>query len=1055
MFTEVNSHINFPQEEQSILAFWGRNNIFSKSLAQRQASKDYVFYDGPPFATGLPHYGHLLASTIKDVIPRYQTMCGYHVDRVFGWDCHGLPVENEMQNELGIKSKSEIESYGIARFNEACRQIVLRYSAEWETVITRIGRWVDFKNGYRSMDKNYMESTWWVFKQLWDKGLIYEGTKVMPYCPKDATPLSNFEVNMGYRDVDDPSIMVRFKLENNTDTYLLVWTTTPWTLPSNLALAVGPYIDYQLIKGYGRDKNASYWLAAERVSSYYFDSSPRICKTVKGKELINQRYIPLFSYFSDTAKQGAFRIIGADFVSTENGSGIVHLAPGFGVDDAEACKAYGIPSICPIDTDCCYSDEIHDYKGRFVKDCNEDIIRYLKSEEKLMQKNSHRHSYPHCWRCDTALIYREISTWFVKVEAIKEKLIEVNDTINWMPSYIKQGRFGQWLENAHDWAISRNRFWGCPLPIWRSEDGQESICLDSIKELEERSGQSIDDIHKHFVDEIVLYSEDGTAMRRVPEVLDCWFESGVMPYAQHHYPFEKQDSLERYFPADFIAEGLDQTRGWFYTLLVLSTALFEKTAFKNVIVNGLILAEDGRKMSKRLKNYPAPETIMDRYGADALRLCMLSSTVVKAESLRFSERAVKESSRTVLLPLWNVYSFFITYARIDHWQPKDDTDALSEELMVPKNFLDQWILSRLEYLIHRVRKAMESYDLQAATTPFNQFIDELTNWYIRRSRRRFWKSQNDTDKMDAYLTLYTVLLTFCKAAAPFMPFICEMIYQNLRMQAMTESVHLCDYPDFQGQLHCPELDRKVAHTRVAVSLGHYLRTQASIRTRQPLSQATFISMNPEIRRDLDEFSSIIADELNVKTITIKEDETGVVTFHAKANFKRLGKRLGKYMKKVATKISCLTNEEVYSLQQGDTISLTLENDYCIEISIDDIILGREEKSGMSIANEGEISIALDLDISAALRQEGWAREIIHAIQSMRKEENFNVTDRIDVTYTAPAPLIQTIEAFYDYICREVLAVNLNLESKTDAHRRILQIDKHFCSFVLSKHEDSS
>ena len=619
MFKEV-GYPNFAKSETEVQEYWESNKVFEKSLEIRKDSEEFVFYDGPPFATGLPHYGHLLAGTIKDVIPRYQTMIGKYVKREFGWDCHGLPVEFEMEQELNLSGKKDIEDYGIGNFNEACRGIVLRYTSEWEKVVRRMGRWVDFQNGYRTMDLDYMESIWWVFKQLWDQGLVYEGYKILPYCPRCATPLSNFEANQGYADVNDPAITVRFKL-NDEDGYILAWTTTPWTLPSNMALAVGADIDYVKVK----DGEDIFIIAESRLSAYYKpDALPEVLDKFKGLTLMGKTYEPLFPYFAEKAEEGAFKIVTADYVSTENGTGIVHIAPGFGEDDAAVGKEHGIPEVCPIDESCKFLSVIEKYAGIYVKDADKDIIRQLKDEGKLVHRGTIHHSYPHCWRDDSPLIYRAISTWFVDIGKVKEKMLAANAQINWTPEHIKEGRFGKWLENARDWAVSRNRYWGTPLPIWRNKETGESICVGSVEELEKLSGQKITDLHKHYTDDIEIPSPTGQGvLKKVPEVLDCWFESGSMPYAQQHYPFENKEHFENTFPADFIAEGLDQTRGWFYTLVVLGAALFDKPAFKNVIVNGLILAEDGQKMSKRKKNYPDPMTVVDKYGADALRLFLL------------------------------------------------------------------------------------------------------------------------------------------------------------------------------------------------------------------------------------------------------------------------------------------------------------------------------------------------------------------------------------------------------------------------------------------------
>ena len=841
-FQAVSNQVDFPKLECEILKFWQESEIFHKSLEQRRGGDEFVFYDGPPFATGLPHYGHLLAGTIKDVVPRYQTMRGKYVERRFGWDCHGLPVENEMEKQLNLSSKRDIEAYGIDKFNEACRSIVLRYTAEWEKVVGRMGRWVDFRNGYRTMDRSFMESIWWVFKSLWDQGLVYEGYKILPYCPRCATPLSNFEANQGYREVVDPAITIRFRAADRENTYFLAWTTTPWTLPSNLALTVGPDIDYVEV----RDGDDHYILAEARVGVYYKEK-PEILWRGKGSELVGRRYEPLFPYFADLAGKGAFQVLAGSFVSTEDGTGIVHTAPGFGEDDNAVCKAAGLPEVCPIDEECRFTAEVPDYQGRPVKSTDKEIIDRLKAEGKLIHRGQIKHSYPHCWRDDGPLIYRAISTWFVKVEAIKDKMIRNNQQINWVPAHLRDGRFGKWLENARDWAISRNRYWGTPLPIWRNAEG-EVIVVGSAAELEKLTGKKIDDLHKHFMDKIEIPSPTGKSpLRRVPEVFDCWFESGSMPYAQQHYPFENKQHFEENFPADFIAEGLDQTRGWFYTLVVLASALFDQPPFRNVVVNGLVLAENGQKMSKRLRNYPDPMVVIDRYGADALRLFMLGSQVVRAEDLKFSEAGVKEILRGIMIPMWNALSFFTTYASVDHYNPGEGAVRPPKH---PSNVLDRWILSSASQMVEEVRAELDAYNLQKAANRFSRFIDDLTNWYIRRSRRRFWKSSDDRDKQEAYATLHYVLLVFAKTAAPFIPFTTEAIYRALRTPSMPESVHLCDYP-VPDDCRDEYLERQMALTMSAVSSGRFLRTAHNLKVRQPLSRAVLVAGSSEARQMLE------------------------------------------------------------------------------------------------------------------------------------------------------------------------------------------------------------
>ncbi len=1013
-FKEVGSQADFPAMEREILEFWDREQVFAKSLEQRENAREYVFYDGPPFATGLPHYGHLLAGTIKDVVPRYQTMRGKHVSRRFGWDCHGLPVENEMEKQLNLSSKREIENYGIANFNEACRSIVLRYTSEWEKIVRRMGRWVDFKNGYRTMDRNYMESIWWVFKQLWDRGLIYEGNKILPYCPRCATPLSNFEANQGYAEVTDPAITIRFRSSDDPSTYFLAWTTTPWTLPSNLALSVGADIDYVKI----HDGDEFYIMAEERVSAYYREP-PEIAARFKGRELEHRRYEPLFDCFAGLAEQGAFQVLLADFVSTGDGTGIVHTAPGFGEDDNRVCKQYGLPEVCPVDAECRFTREVPDYQGRPVKECDNDIIRRLKEEGKLVHRGSILHNYPHCWRDDGPLIYRAISTWFVNVEAIKDKMLRANTGIHWMPPHIKEGRFGKWLENARDWAISRNRYWGTPLPIWRNDSG-EVICVGSVAELEKLTGQKVPDLHKHFVDALEIPSPTGgQPLRRVPEVLDCWFESGSMPYAQQHYPFENKERFEANFPADFIAEGLDQTRGWFYTLVVLAAALFDRPPFRNVVVNGLVLAEDGQKMSKRKKNYPDPMDVVDRCGADALRLFLLGSQVVRAEDLKFSEEGVREILRGVIIPIWNAYSFFVTYANIDGYTPEEGAPAPAG----CSNSLDAWIISSAAQMAGEIIESMEDYNLQRAANRFERFVDDLTNWYIRRSRRRFWKSQNDSDKNEAYATLHHVLLVFARTAAPFIPFTTEAIYRNLRTPGMPVSVHLCDFPDPAAVKRDPVLEHQMDVTMKTVALGRHLRTVQNLKIRQPLARAIIVAADPEEARLLEGTRAIIAEELNVKEIEIGGDESRLVNRSAKANFKALGPKLGKKMKEFAAIAAGFGASEIDALLAGESRRVVFADGETFDVTAGDLLIQRTELPGLAVATGDGITIALDTALDDRLVAEGLAREAVSKIQNLRKESGLEVADRIEVLWhTGDAALSAALTQAAEYIAGEVLAV---------------------------------
>ncbi len=1045
MFKNVSSP-NFPKMEEAVLSYWNDTKAFEKSIENREGCEEFVFYDGPPFATGLPHYGHLLTCAMKDVVPRYQTMRGKKVNRSFGWDCHGLPVEFEMEKELNLSGKKDIEDYGIDKFNESCRGIVLRYTAEWEQIVKRMGRWVDFDNGYRTMDLDYMESIWWVFRQLWDQGLIYEGYKILPYCPRCATPLSNFEANQGYENVIDPAITVAFEVEDMENSHFLAWTTTPWTLSSNMALCVGSDIDYVKVVD---SENKFYILAESRLGEYYKDETPEIIERFKGSDLVGKTYTPLFDYFADKANEGAFRVISADFVTTNNGTGIVHAAPGFGEDDAAAAIEFGIPEVCPIDAQCCYTSEITDYAGRYVKDCDKEIIRELKDNGKLVHRGQINHSYPHCWRDDSPLIYRAISTWFVNIEKVKEKMLKANSQINWNPNHLKDGRFGKWLENARDWAISRNRYWGTPLPIWRNEETGEAICIGSVEELEKLTGEKVTDIHKHLMDKVEIPAPSGNGvLTRVTEVLDCWFESGSMPYAQQHYPFENKEHFESNFPADFIAEGLDQTRGWFYTLTVLSAALFDKPAFKNVVVNGLILAEDGQKMSKRKKNYPDSSHVLNNYGADALRLFMLSSQVVRGEDLKFTEVGVKEVLRSVLLPVWNSYSFFVTYANVDNWSPQAGDENGPGN---PQNPLDKWILSSAHEMVEEVTIDMDNYNLQRSATRFEQFVDDLTNWYIRRSRRRFWKSQNDNDKNEAYQTLYSVLLTFCKTAAPFIPYITEEIYQNLKMDGMPDSIHHCDFPVADPKRRDVELEIQMENTMTAVTLGRYLRSQNSLRTRQPLAKAVIVVADEKIREMLKQTANIIAEELNVKEIEFSSDEAELVVRSAKPNFKALGPKLGKEMKLAVPEIAKLSSDQIGEIIDGSSVDITLSSGTTVAITANELDVRREEKAGLTVATEKGVTLALDTVLNEDLIVEGLAREIVSKIQNSRKEAGFEVSDHIKISYNTCDELLQkAFTEFDDYIASETLATQIavNDELSDDCNFDINEIK---CKLDIEKH----
>ncbi|MCB1119078.1 MAG: isoleucine--tRNA ligase, partial [Chlamydiia bacterium] len=960
---------------------------------------------------GLPHYGHLLAGTMKDVVCRYKTMQGFRVNRPLGWDCHGLPVENEIEKAFSLSGAKDIEGFGIERFNEECRKIVLRYTSEWQATIERMGRWVEFDRVWKTMDPSFMESVWWVFKQLHEKGLVYRGFKVMPFSAKLGTPLSNFEAGENYKEVDDPALTVAFPLKEDRETALLAWTTTPWTLISNLALMVGPEIDYVKVK----DQGKYYILAKGRLESTFKEGGYEIVEEMKGKELAGLRYEPLFPYFAD---REAFRVIVEESVAHEEGTGVVHSAPAFGEVDFYACAREGIQLVCPVDNNGRFTDEIPEYTGQFVKDADKEIIKRLKGMGRVVHHGTCRHRYPFCWRSDTPLIYKAVSTWFVAVESIKEKLLKANSQIHWVPNHLKEGRFGKWLEGARDWAISRNRYWGTPIPLWESEEG-DVIAVGSVEELEQLSGVRVDDLHRHFVDQIT-FEKGGKTYRRIPEVFDCWFESGSMPYARLHYPFENEKQFENTFPADFIAEGLDQTRGWFYTLTILAAALFDQPAFKNVAVNGIILAEDGAKMSKRLKNYPDPMEVIHKYGADAIRLYMLHSPAVKGDDLCFSEKGVELVLRQILIPWWNAYSFFITYARIYNWTPP-------ETLPKPDALIDKWMLSQLNGLIEAVEAGMNNYDLSQAVEPFVTFVDQLTNWYIRRSRRRFWEDEDSPDRQEAFATLYTTLLTMTKLAAPFVPFLADAMYRNLRTENLPLSVHLTKIPESNHLVRDLQLEKGMQAVQTTVSLGHSLRKEHKLKVRQPLAKAHIASQDVEVLNFLQHQAHLIQEELNVKELLFSSDDRQLVKQQAKPNFRILGKKVGKWMPQAKAAIEAFSDAQLEALRHGKVVSLILdENPF--EITPEDVTIEREVQHGRVAAHEEQITIALDTTLSDDLLIEGLAREIVNKVNTMRRDAQFEVTDRISLVLDTTERVKQAYKIHGDYIRNEVLATSISFDA---------------------------
>ncbi len=1008
---------SFVENEKAVLKFWQDKKIFKRSLEQTKSRAPYIFYDGPPFATGLPHHGHIVASTLKDVVPRYFTMKGFYVDRRFGWDCHGLPIEQEIDKKFGMSAADYVAQHGIASYNKECRGIVDRYVSEWEKTIGRLGRWVDFENDYKTMDLSFMESVWWVFKSIWDKKLIYQGNKIVPYSPALQTALSNFEATQNYQDIQDPAVTVMFKSLSEENTFYLAWTTTPWTLPSNLGLCVHPEVDY--VKFHDEEKNVFYVLAEARVEAYKKQLKGKVVETFKGAALKGKKYEPLFPYFNSLQKDGYFVILNDEYVTTTDGTGIVHQAPAFGEDDMRVMKAAGLKEVvCPINNAGEFTAEVTDFKGLSFKDADKDIIKMLKDRGLMFYQAVLVHSYPMCYRTDKPLMYRAMPQWYLAVEEIKDKMLKANEQINWVPAHIKEGRFGKWLENARDWAISRNRYWGTPLPIWHNESNGKFICVGSISELEKLSGTKITDLHREFVDEIKfkVSGEEGE-YQRIPEVLDCWFESGSMPYAQLHYPFENKQVFEQGFPAEFIAEGLDQTRGWFYTLTVLSAALFDKPAFKNVIVNGLVLAEDGRKMSKRLKNYTQPDILMESHGADALRLYLINSGLVRGEELRFSDEGVKEMTRRVLLPWYNSFKFFKTYAAADGW----DASLHSAQ---PSNILDQWILSKLQTLIQQVNSEMQAYRLYNVIPPLFSFIEDLTNWYIRLNRRRFWEEGLESDKKAAYTTLHLTLTTLSKLMAPFAPFLSESTFKEL---TGLESVHLESYPESQQSLMNPTLEEAVDKMQQVILLGRQKRIQENVKVKTPLRRLDVIHQDQTLLKEMSKLEEFIKGELNIKEVGYKTNEADFIRLFAKANLPVLGKKLGKEMGKYKGAIESLDYQPLQLVEAGQTTTVM-----GVEFSPEEILVYREAKAGTQALTNRFITINMDCTLDQELIDEGLARELINRIQQARKSANLNVADRVKAVVIFEGPEKAQLEGVLlkhkSYIASETLAVELSVQN---------------------------
>ncbi|MGE5409486.1 MAG: isoleucine--tRNA ligase, partial [Clostridiales bacterium] len=1009
MFKQNPEKINYSEIEERILAFWRENDIFAKSITSRSDSKPFTFYEGPPTANGKPGIHHVMARTLKDLVCRYKTQQGYQVHRKAGWDTHGLPVEIEVEKQLGIKNKSEIKDYGVDKYNKACRNSVFTYTDLWEKMTTRMGYWIRLDDAYVTCTNEYIESVWWALKTLFDKGLIYKDYKVVPQDPKSETVLSSHELALGYRETKDPSVYIVMKLKDSLltkegTTYFLVWTTTPWTLISNVALAVGPEIEYVKI----RLKDEYLILAKSRLS--VIEGDYEIVAEYKGSDLAGQEYEQLFNYVTPNKK--AFYVIEADFVSTEDGSGIVHIAPAFGADDYEVSKKYGLPMLQPVTRGGLFTEQVTDFAGRFVKEADKDIIIKLKEMGRLFKKETITHSYPFSWRHqDVPIIYYARESWFIKTTTIADKMVELNREINWFPPEVGSGRFGNWLEENKDWALSRDRFWATPLPIWISDDG-EMFAIGSIEELKdgfiEKDGNRISlsqldsiDLHKPFVDD-VFFERNGKIFKRTPELIDVWFDSGSMPFAQYHYPFENKELFESNFPADFICEGIDQTRGWFYTLHAISTMLFENVAYKNVIVNELILDKQGLKMSKSKGNTVDPFQLFDKYGADATRWYLVTTSPPWKPTL-FDEEGILEVQRKFFGTLINTYSFFALYANIDNFSFSEDLIPYSER---PE--IDRWIISKLSSVISEYEQMMNSYDVTRAARLVSSFtIDQLSNWYVRRCRRRFWKSEMNRNKLSAYQTLYECLVTISKLTAPFAPFVSEEIYQNLNKatgKENFESVHLSEFP--KPSYFERALDEKMDVAQRVVYLTRSMRAKSNLKVRQPLSKI-MVAVDKSRRDAVLKMQDVILEEVNIKDLVVLEDDAEIVNKSAKPNFKSIGPKFGKKANPVANAIRGFGKAEINKLEKGEELLISLNGEE-IKITPSDVEIVSSEIEGWLVESEEGVTVAIDTELSSALLEEGLAREFVNRVQNMRKDAGFEVTDRITIGFKANEELSKAI-----------------------------------------------
>ncbi len=1021
MFKPVSSRLDVPSMEEGVLNFWQREQIFKKTVDQRKGKPEYVFYEGPPTANGRPGVHHVLARAFKDMFPRYKIMRGYHVSRRGGWDTHGLPVEIEVEKKHGFTNKQQIEEYGIAKFNEECRRSAFEYIRDWSRLTDRIAFWVDLEDAYVTYTNEYIESVWWILKSFWEKDLLYKGYKVVPYCPRCGTPLSDHEVALGYDDATDPSVFVRMPLMDKQDTSLLVWTTTPWTLPGNVAVAAHPDVEYVTVERGLDGGKEKLILAKALVQKVFKDEEVKILETFKGKKLKGLKYRPLFTFLPPD-KPAHYVVLG-DFVTTEDGSGLVHMAPAFGAEDMDMAKEHNLPILMTVLPDGTFVPEVKPWRGVFIKDADPQIVEDLRARGLLFRKEDYTHTYPFCWRCHTPLMYYARDSWYIRTSQFKDKLVSLNNTINWVPEHIREGRFGNWLENNIDWALSRERYWGTPLPVWECGTCKHRECMGSLAELSEKVGRDLADLdlHRPYVDEVFYpCPECGGNMSRIPDLIDVWFDSGSMPYAQWHYPFENREKFESQFPADYICEAVDQTRGWFYSLHAISTLLMDSVSFKNVLCLGLILDGEGKKMSKSLGNIVDPWDVLKVDGADAFRWYLYTATPPGNER-RFSVELVGEVIRNFTLTLWNVYSFFVTYANLDN-------PDLTAVRVHSQNILDRWLMSELHALIRDVTNAYENYDVTGATRPIESFVEKLSTWYLRRSRRRFWKSESDADKHAAYGSLYAALVVLSKLIAPAMPFLADELYQNLVRSVdnlAVESVHIADWPKYDKTLIDESLNHDMALVMKLVSLGHQARQKANRKVRQPLKEAAFSLGNASDRKAVETFADLLREELNVKTVRLLDASTEAVSHSVKPLPKQLGQKYGSKYPAIQKAILAMNAEAVARvLHSGGSVSVTAEGQE-YHILSDEVEIRAQAKQGFAVAEEGAYVAALVTELTPELIQEGQAREFVRRVQDLRKSADLDVADRIYVFVEASSGLKSALEAYRDYITTETLAVSLD------------------------------